>query len=164
MLKRLRNTLIVAMSIFMLLGIKEVSYAKDGFVDVSALETTNEFSTTNSTITSIYNKRLDSLLSKTNMDLLEKYSNLLVICYCQISNLYINDEITEEWYLLQREPFIERINKLPTATNEEILDSYKDLLVYLYDTMTEDELSGYEIDQDLHDFVMDEINLYNIEL
>ena len=54
------------------------------------------------------------------------------------------------------------MNNLFIATDKEILDSYKSLLWYLYDTMTEDEAAGYEIDHNLYNFVLDEINYYDV--
>ena len=150
MLKRLRNTLIVAIGLLLLFGVKEISYAQEV--------------ATVSDIDIVYNERLDSLISNTDMQVFEKYANLLVICYCQVSNLYINGEIPADWYLLERKPFIDEMRSLLTSTNEEMLEGYKYLLTYLFDTMTEDAIAGYEVDINLYNFVLNEINIYGVPL
>ena len=153
MLRKLRNTLIVAIGLLLLFGMKEVSYAKE-VADSSPM----------SDIDIVYNERLDSLISNTDMQVFEKYANLLVICYCQVSSLYIDGEIPADWYLLERKPFIDEMRNLLTATNEQMLEGYKYLLTYLFDTMTEDAIAGYEVDINLYNFVLNEINIYGVPL
>ena len=135
--------------------------------DVAEAEASNEEILNTSeyaeTISSMYNKHKEALFSE-NATLTEKYANLLTICYCQVSQLYINGEIPYDWYVLQRAPFVEKSKELLTASDDEILEGYSSLLFYSYDTMNEEILSGYEIDQELFDFVSNEINSNNLEV
>ena len=165
MLRKRRNTLIMTIIFLLLLGIfciRKVSYAKGGVAN--SLGTADKDINIPTSIDSVYNERLNSLLLNTNDQVFEKYANLLIICHCQVASLYSNGEIPEDWYLKQKKPFIDGMNNLFIATDKEILDSYKSLLWYLYDTMTEDEAAGYEIDHNLFYFVLDEINYYDVQL
>ena len=195
MLRKLRDTLLlVALSIFMLLGSSTVSRAEEtsyvvprtneivgisdaieantvaeqnqDFLSISVIDTNNSeminVSDYAEKIISTYNNHKEALFSK-NATLTDNYSNLLIISYCQVALPYVNGVTPYEWFVAQRKPFLEHYNALPNASDEEILEGYSSLLLYLCDTMTEEAVSGYEIDQELYDFVENEINERNIE-
>ena len=185
MLRKLRDTLLlVALSIFMLLGSSTVSRAEETSHLVPGTNeiiggsdaTTTDVAEPNQellasaeacderiAIRAKYDECKNSLLSE-NATLADKYADLLTICYCQTSFLYFNEEISYETYELQRTPFMVQIESLETASDEEILDGYSSLLIYLYDIMEEDLAADYEIDQELYDFVLNEIEENDIEL
>ena len=122
--------------------------------------TIDSISKTEADISSIYEENCKALFSQDNMALSEKYSRLLIISYCQIANSYANGEISEEWYNLQIVPIVEARNGLLTASDREILDNYTSIITYLFETLSDEEAEGFEIDEDLLEFVTNEFDLY----
>lgn len=93
----------------------------------------------------------------------QKYEELLVKALTDEKNLLDDGYITKEVYKLQCEPFEEALYSLESATDEEVLEGYKDILCYFLDEILEEEATGEAIDQDFLDYILEEMEKYEVE-
>lgn len=87
----------------------------------------------------------------------EKYEELIVKALTDEKNMLDDGIITEHVYNLQCEPFEKALDSLENATDEEIEEGYKSILIYFFDQTSEYEADGEEIDEEFLQYIMDEI-------
>lgn len=88
----------------------------------------------------------------------EKCEELVVKALTDEKNLLDDGIITKEVYELQCEPFEEILDELEVASNEQVLEIYKQILLYHFDQLSEYEAYGEEIDKEFWNYIMEEIN------
>lgn len=93
----------------------------------------------------------------------EKYEELIVKALIDEKNLLDDGIITKEVYSLQCEPFEKALDDLESATDEEILEGYKSILIYFFDQLSEYEADGEEIDKGFEEYIMGEIKSLELE-
>ncbi len=98
------------------------------------------------------------------LTLKEKCQELIVKALIDEDNILADGIITKEVYILQCQPFQEALHKLENATEEEVLEEYKWILLYHCDELCEEEAAGMEVDQEFHNYIMQEIEQYGVEL
>lgn len=93
----------------------------------------------------------------------EKYEELIVKALIDEKNLLDDGIITKEVYSLQCEPFEKALDDLESATDEEILEDYKAILIYFFDQLSEYEADGEEIDKGFEEYIIGEIKSLELE-
>ncbi len=88
----------------------------------------------------------------------EKCEELVVKALTDEKNLLDDGIITKEVYKLQCEPFEQILDELEYASEEQILETYKQILLYHFDQLSEYEACGEEIDKDFWNYIMEEID------
>ena len=88
----------------------------------------------------------------------EKCEELVVKALKEEKNLLDDGIITKEVYKLQCEPFEQILDELEYASEEQILETYKQILLYHFDQLSEYEACGEEIDKDFWNYIMEEID------
>lgn len=94
----------------------------------------------------------------------EKYEKLIVKALEDEKNLLKDGFVTEEVYKLQCKPFEEALTKLESRTEEEILEDYKLILVYFFDQTSEYEATGEKINKEFQEYIISEIDKYDVLL
>lgn len=87
----------------------------------------------------------------------EKCEELIWKALTDEKNLLDDGIVTKELYLLQCEPFETALDKLETASDEEVRYYYEWILYYFYGHLSEYEADGEEIDKDFENYIMEEI-------
>lgn len=88
----------------------------------------------------------------------EKCEELLWKCLTDEKNWLEEGIITREVYELQVEPFNKALEHLAVASDEEIEEIYKELLLANLDWLEEDKASGEEIDEAFYEYIISELN------
>ncbi len=89
----------------------------------------------------------------------EKCEELLWKCLTDEKNWLDEGIISEEVYELQIEPFNKALDYLETASEQEIKEMYKELLLANLDWLEEDKANGEDIDDGFYDYIISEINV-----
>lgn len=97
------------------------------------------------------------------LTLSQKYEELIVKALIDAKNRLDDGYITENVYRLQCKPFEEALYHLESATEEEILEGYKSILTYFFETTSEEEANGNEIDSDFLKYILEEIEEYDVD-
>lgn len=87
----------------------------------------------------------------------EKCEELIWKALTDEKNLLDDGIISEEIYTIQCAPFEKALDELETATDEEVEERYKWILVYFFDELSEYEADGEEIDKNFQEYIIDEI-------
>ena len=98
-----------------------------------------------------------SFCDENELTMKEKYEELIHKALTDEKNLLYDGIISEKVYNLQCEPFEKALDNLESATDEEILEGYKSILIYFFDELSEYEAEGEEIDEEFKEYIMDEI-------
>lgn len=99
------------------------------------------------------------------LTLTEKCEELIVKALIDNDNLLYDGVISEEVHKLQSEPFEEALDSLEEAqTEEEVIELYKFILEYHFDKVCEEESDGIEIDEEFLEYIMSEIEVYDVKL
>lgn len=88
----------------------------------------------------------------------EKCEELAVKALTDEKNLLDDGIITKEVYKLQCQPFEKILDDLQSASNEKIFETYKQLLLYYFDELSEYKAYGEEIDEEFWNYIMEEID------
>ncbi len=88
----------------------------------------------------------------------EKCEELVVKALTDEKNLLDDGIITKEVYKLQCEPFEKIFDELEYSSEEQILETYEQILLYHFDQLSEYEACGEEIDEEFWNYIIEEID------
>ena len=88
----------------------------------------------------------------------EKCEELVVKALTDEKNLLDDGIITKEVYKLQCEPFEKIFDELEYSSEEQILETYEQILLYNFDQLSEYEACGEEIDEEFWNYIIEEID------
>lgn len=87
----------------------------------------------------------------------EKCEELIWKALTDEKNLLDEGIVSEEIYTIQCAPFEEALDELETATDEEVEERYKWILIYFFDELAEYEADGEEVDEEFLYYIRKEI-------